>query len=150
MKKILVAIIAIVLVLALFGCGGDKSAPAEEPEATETVEMETEETEPADTAEETTDGDSSTDSGVLSPEFKKTMDDYEAWFDHYCEVMKKYQDNPSDLELMSEVTDLLSEETTMLDQMENMDQSEMNSAELAYYIEVTARIEKKLLEVANY
>lgn len=150
MKKILVAIIAIVLVLALFGCGGDKSAPAEEPEATETVEMETEETEPADTAEETTDGDSSTDSGVLSPEFKKTMDDYEAWFDHYCEVMKKYQDNPSDLELMSEVTDLLSEETTMLEQMENMDQSEMNSAELAYYIEVTARIEKKLLEVANY
>ena len=42
MKKILVAIIAIVLVLALFGCGGDKDAPAEEPEATETVEMESE------------------------------------------------------------------------------------------------------------
>ena len=34
--------------------------------------------------------------------------------------------------------------------MENMDESEMNSAELAYYLEVTARIEKKLLEVANY
>lgn len=146
MKKILVAIIAIVLVLALFGCGGDKEAPAEEPEATETVEMESEEAEPADTAEE----DSAADSGVLSPEFKKTMDDYEAWFDHYCEVMKKYQDNPSDLELMSEMTDLLSEESEMLEQMENMDQSEMNSAELAYYIEVTARIEKKLLEVADY
>ena len=150
MKKILVAIIAIVLVMALFGCGGDKSAPEEEPAATDAVEMETEEAEPADTAEETTDGDSSTDSGVLSPEFKKTMDDYEAWFDHYCEVMKKYKENPTDLNLMSEVTDLLSEETTMLEQMENMDESEMNSAELAYYIEVTARIEKKLLEVADY
>ncbi len=146
MKKILVAIIAIVLVLALFGCGGDKDAPAEEPEATETVEMESEEAEPADAPEEASDA----DSGVLSPEFKRTMDEYEAWFDHYCEVMKKYQDNPSDLELMSEVTDLLSEETTMLEQMEDMDQSEMNSAELAYYIEVTARIEKKLLEVADY
>lgn len=149
MKKILVAIIAIVLVLALFGCGGDKSAPEEEPAATDAVEMETEESEPADTAE-ASDEDASADSGVLSPEFKKTMDDYEAWFDHYCEVMKKYQDNPSDLELMSEMTDLLSEETEMLEQMENMDQSQMNSAELAYYIEVTARIEKKLLEVANY
>ena len=146
MKKILIGIIAVILVLALFGCGGDKSAPEEEPEATETVEMESEEAEPADTAEEASDA----DSGVLSPEFKKTMDDYEAWFDHYCEVMKKYQDNPSDLELMSEMTDLLSEETEMLEQMENMDQSQMNSAELAYYIEVTARIEKKLLEVANY
>lgn len=146
MKKILIGIIAVILVLALFGCGGDKDAPAEEPEATETVEMETEESEPADTAEEASD----TDSGVLSPEFKKTMDDYEAWFDHYCEVMKKYQENPTDLELMNEMTDLITEETTMLEQMENMDQSQMNSAELAYYIEVTARIEKKLLEVANY
>ena len=147
MKKILIGIIAVILVLALFGCGGGDSAPEEnESEPAETVEMETEESEPADTAEEASDA----DSGVLSPEFKKTMDDYEAWFDHYCEVMKKYQDNPSDLELMSEMTDLLSEETEMLEQMENMDQSQMNSAELAYYIEVTARIEKKLLEVADY
>lgn len=90
------------------------------------------------------------DSSIISPEFKKTMDDYEAWFDHYCEVMKKYQEDPSDLELMSEMTDLLSEEADMLEQMENMDQSEMTNAELAYYIEVTARIEKKLLEVADY
>ena len=95
-------------------------------------------------------GDSDSGSALLSPDFKKTMDDDEAWFDHYCDVMKKYQENPSDLELISEMTDLLNEETTMLEQMENMDQSEMNSAELAYYIEVTARIEKKLLEVANY
>lgn len=93
---------------------------------------------------------SGSDTGLLSPEFKKTMDDYEAWFDHYCEVMKKYQENPSDIELLSEMTSLVTEETTMLEQMENMDESEMNTAELAYYIEVTARIEKKLLEVADY
>ena len=88
------------------------------------------------------------DSALLSPEFKKTMDDYEAWFDHYCEVMKKYKEDSSNLELLSEMTDLLTEETKMLEELENMDQSEMNNAELAYYIDVTARIEKKLLEVA--
>ena len=82
------------------------------------------------------------DSGVLSPEFKKT-------FDHYCEVMKKYNENPSDMELLSEMSELISEEAEMLEQMENMDQSEMNTAELAYYLEVTARIEKNLLEVAS-
>ena len=147
MKKILIGIIAVILVLALFGCGGGDSAPEEnESEPAETVEMETEESEPADTAEEASD----TDSGLLSPEFKKTMDDYEAWFDHYCEVMKKYQENPSDLELLTEMSDLIAEETTMLEQLENMDESEMNNAELAYYIEVTARIEKKLLEAADY
>lgn len=104
-----------------------------------------------DSAESSSDDNASgdSDSALLSPEFKKTMDDYEAWFDHYCEVMKKYEENPSDLELLSEMTDLLTEETAMLEQMENMDQSEMNTAELAYYIEVTARIEKKLLEIAE-
>ena len=62
--------------------------------------------------------------------------------------MEKYKEDSSNLELLSEMTDLLSEETTMLEQMENMDQSEMTTAELAYYLEVTARIEKKLLEAA--
>ena len=106
------------------------------------LDVEPSETESAET------GSSEADSGLLSPEFKKTMDDYEAWFDHYCEVMQKYKEDSSNLELLSEMTELLSEETTMLEEMENMDQSEMNTAELAYYLEVTARIEKKLLEVA--
>ena len=35
----------------------------------------------------------------------------------------------------------------LAEKMDNMDQSDMNTAELAYYLEVTARIEKKLLEV---
>ena len=140
MKKVLVVIVALILVLAFFGCGKDGTTSAEQDtEAVETTEAAGEEEESSEEA----------DSGLLSPEFKKTMDDYEAWFDHYCEVMKKYEENPSDLELLSEMTDLLSEETEMLEQMENMDESEMNNAELAYYLEVTARIEKKLLEVAH-
>lgn len=143
MKKVLVVIVALILVLAFFGCSKDDTTSAEQDtEVVETTETAEEEAEPSEEA------DSDADSGLLSPEFKKTMDDYEAWFDHYCEVMKKYEENPSDLELLSEMTDLLSEETKMLDQMENMDESEMNNAELAYYLEVTARIEKKLLEVA--
>ena len=139
MKKVLVVIVALIFVLAFFGCSKDDTTSAEQDtEAVETTEAAGEEKESSEEA----------DSGLLSPEFKKTMDDYEAWFDHYCEVMKKYEENPSDLELLSEMTDLLSEETEMLEQMENMDESEMNNAELAYYLEVTARIEKKLLEVA--
>ena len=139
MKKIIAVTLALLLMLTLAGCSKDEPAVEDESNAVDTYEMESEEAESTD---------SDDDSGVLSPEFKKTMDDYEAWFDHYCEVMKKYEENPSDLELLSEMTDLLSEETVILEEMENMDQNEMNAAELAYYIEVTARIEKKLLEVA--
>ncbi|MCQ2563444.1 MAG: hypothetical protein MJ128_02995 [Mogibacterium sp.] len=139
MKKIIAVTLALLLMLTLAGCSKDEPSTEDGSNAVDTYELDSEETESTD---------SDDDSGVLSPEFKKTMDDYEAWFDHYCEVMKKYEENPSDLELLSEMTDLLTEETAMLDEMENMDQSEMNEAELAYYIEVIARIEKKLLEVA--
>ena len=142
MKKTVVAkMLALLLMMSLMlaavtACGGSDSSEPAQPD-TETVEDTTEEPEPSEAGSE-----------ELSPEFKKTMDDYEAWFDHYCEVMKKYNENPTDTELLTEMTDLISEETEMLEQMEAMDQSEMNKAELAYYLEVTARIEKKLLEVA--
>ena len=155
-KRWIVLLIIGLLVLAGVACGGSGSSE-EEPAETGTETTENNDAEDEDTAveeadaEDDADADSdSGDSALLSPEFKKTMDDYEAWFDHYCEVMKKYQENPSDLGLLSEMSDLMAEETTMLDQMENMDESEMNAAELAYYLEVTARIEKKLLEVADY
>ena len=145
MKKTVVAkMLALLLMMSLMlaavtACGSSGSSDSSEPAQpdTETVEDTTEEPEPSESGSE-----------ELSPEFKKTMDDYEAWFDHYCEVMKKYNENPTDTELLTEMTDLISEETEMLEQMEAMDQSKMNKAELAYYLEVTARIEKNLLEVA--
>ena len=149
MKKFLVIIVALILVFALLGCGKDKTTSTEQDTSTaETYETDSGESEPADVSEDPDTGDDSSesDAGLLSPEFKKTMDDYEAWFDHYCDVMERYQEDSSNLELLSEMTDLLTEETKMLDEMENMDQSEMNTAELAYYLEVMARIEKKLLE----
>ena len=154
MKKILAVTVALLLMLSLVGCGKDEPAPAEKGsgtvDASETVDKETAAEEEATEESEADEESSDSDSGLLSPEFKQTMDDYEAWFDHYCDVMKRYEENSSDLTLLSEMTELLSEETEMLEEMENMDQSEMNAAELAYYLEVTARIEKKLLEVAGY
>ena len=139
MKKIIAVTVAFILILTLAGCSKNATSTEDGSNAVDTYEIESEDSESTDAND---------DSGLLSPEFKQTMDDYEAWFDHYCEVMKKYEENPSDFELLSEMTDLLSEEATMLEEMEKMDESEMNAAELAYYLEVTARIEKKLLEVA--
>ena len=148
MKKYIAIIVALILMLTLAGCAKEDTAPVEQETTTEeSLDSVNEE---AETTEEEYESDDSSDSGIISPEFKETMDNYEAWFDHYCEVMKKYQEDPSNMELMAETTELLAEEAKVFDEMENMDESEMNTAELAYYLEVTARIEKKLLEVSNY
>jgi len=163
-KILIILIIIVVLVLAGKACGGSKDTDTSvddsavtnqevsDSDAADSDDAESSEdaSEPESADDKSSDSDDeSSESSVISPEFKKTMDDYEAWFDHYCEVMKKYEDNPSDLEVLSEMTDLLAEESKMLEQLENMDESEMNTAEYAYYIEVTARIEKKLLEVSG-
>ena len=146
MKKFVAIAIALILVFAFIGCTkNDTTSTEPENETVETYDTDEEETE---TPEEADTSEDSSDEGLISPEFKETMDNYEAWFDHYCDVMKRYQEDSSDLELLSEMTDLLAEETTMLEELENMDQDDMNAAELAYYLEVTARIEKNLLEVA--
>ena len=146
MKKYIAIIVALILMLTLAGCAKEDTAPVEQETTTEeSLDSVNEE---AETTEEEYESDDSSDSGIISPEFKETMDNYEAWFDHYCDVMKRYKEDSTDLELLSEMTDLLAEEATMLEEMENMDQDDMNAAELAYYLEVTARIEKNLLEVA--
>ena len=146
MKKFVAIAIALILVFAFIGCTkNDTTSTEPENETVETYDTDEEETEAPEEADTSED---SSDEGLISPEFKETMDNYEAWFDHYCDVMKRYQEDSTDLELLSQMTDLLAEETTMLEEMENMDQDDMSAAELAYYLEVTARIEKNLLEVA--
>ena len=90
------------------------------------------------------------DSGDLDPEFKEMMDSYEAFFDEYIAFMEKYKENPTDMSLLSELSDMLTKEAEMLKDMEGLDQSEMSGAELAYYLEVTGRIYEKLAKVTQF
>lgn len=83
----------------------------------------------------------------ISPEFKETMDSYEAFFDEYVEFMNTYDENTTDPELLMKYSELLSKEADMLQKLEAMDESDMTTAEAAYYAEVTARIEAKLATV---
>ena len=84
----------------------------------------------------------------MRPEFKEAMDRYEDFYNQYCDCMEKYSDNPSDLELLAEYTKLLSKEAEVRKAFEKWDEDEMNDAELSYYIDVNARIQKRLLAVS--
>ena len=78
--------------------------------------------------------------------FKKTMDDYEAFFDSYCEVMENYSSNPT--ANMGAYLEMTQKYLEVMSGLEALDENEMSEKELAYYLEVMGRIEAKLAKVA--
>lgn len=81
-----------------------ESAQATETETTEVTE--TESTENSATTSTDTESSTQTDATVSStdirPEFKEAMDNYEAFFDEYCEFMKKYNESDDTTSLLAD------------------------------------------------
>ena len=88
------------------------------------------------------------DSG-LGKEFKAAMDSYEKFMNDYVAFMKKYQANPSDLTLLAEYSEFMSDYAKAMSDFAEWEDEEMNNEELAYYLDVQTRVNKKLLEVAG-
>lgn len=114
------------------------STPSTQP----TTEPSTEATTPAATEEKK-------DSNSIDPEFKAAMDSYEKFFDEYVAIMKKYKTNPTDMSILSDYAKYMGQYADMMQKFEKWENEDLNTAEAAYYVDVQARITKKLLEVAN-
>lgn len=85
----------------------------------------------------------------MRPEFKEAMDSYEAFYVEYCDFMKKYAENPTDLGLLAEYSDMVEELAEMDNKFAAWDDGTMNNAELQYYAVVNGRVTKMLLEIAQ-
>ena len=82
----------------------------------------------------------------MRPEFKESLDSYEDFFDEYCDFMKKFNESPNDLSLLGEYTEYLTQYSETMEKMGKLDDGEMNDSEMKYYLEVTTRINKKLID----
>ena len=120
----------------------DKETADTTPAPTETAaEPSSEETTPA-----TTEAKENKDDDTIDPDFKAAMDSYEKFMDEYVAFMKKYKDNPTDLSLLSDYADYMSKYADFVEDFEDWENEDLNAAELAYYVDVQARVSKKLLE----
>ena len=158
MKKIISITIAFVFLLLLTACGSpSQSAQQQEPavvpensaQAPTSVEDPVSEQEPADSdapvpeeAMETT----SLDDGV-SPEFRETMDHYEAFFNDYAAFMKKYAETDDPTSMLLDYADFLEQYTELMAQLDAIEESELSEADAQYYLEVMTRINATLAEV---
>lgn len=128
------------------------------PEETETESAGPKETEVESTETEGTDSESTESESTMSeqlgvdglrPSFKEAMDSYEAFMNEYVEFMEKYEDNPTDLQLLADYADYMSKYAEFADDFSKWEDTEMNAAETAYYIDIQARVSKKLIEVSQ-
>lgn len=97
---------------------------------------------------QTTESVANSENGIR-PEFKEAMDSYEAFFDEYCEFMNKYKESDNSMSLMSDYADYMTKYTDTMTKMAELENEELSNEELNYYVEVTARITKKLSEIAQ-
>lgn len=124
--------------------GGAKEKESEQPEKNSEANIEKE-----DSQSDKKKDNSEVDTEEMRPEFKEAMDSYEAFYDEYCEFMKKYNANPTDTELISSYGDIMTEMVEMTEKFEAWEENALNTAELKYYIEVNNRVAQKLVDVTN-
>lgn len=127
-----------------------ETTETESTQATETEVTEIESTENSTTMSTDTESSAQTDATVSStdirPEFKEAMDNYEAFFDEYCEFMKKYNESDDTTSLLADYASYMVKYTDTMQKMNNISEDELTDAEVAYYAEVSARISAKLIE----
>ncbi len=120
---------------------------SEEPAESETADTANDEnaTDPQseEGAEKPNDGD--TVLGEVTPDFKKAMDEYEAFFDEYLAFMEKYEKS-SDLspEMLEDFTKYMDRYSQTMEALDAIDEDSLSPADYAYYTEVMLRINKKI------
>lgn len=176
MKKIIGIIIAGIIIMTLFGNGksrgtrvnkeaenrtgtettvtGGQNAGSEqesEENLTENQEEETEqeETEPEEEQEpedEPEDEQNESAEDGISPEFKAAMDSYEEFFDEYVAFMEKYSKSSNPSGMIMDYSEYMMKYADTMNKLNQVDYDKLTVPEQAYYIEVMARIQKKLLQ----
>jgi hypothetical protein len=92
-------------------------------------------------------GSSSGSSSSKDANFRKAMSDYESFMNKYVDFMKKYKNSSDTMSMLADYSKMMQDYAKFADSISKYNQSNLSSEDWAYYIEVTTRVNKKLLEV---
>ena len=129
---------------------------AEEQTDTQAAKEETEnaEDEPAkeqETEESKTSSEEQEASAGVDPNLKETLNAYERMMNEYCDFMEKYEnaDSSDVFSMLGDYSKMMSEYADAMDKLNELDTSKMSTADYKYYLDVTTRVSKRLLDVAS-
>lgn len=120
------------------------TAPSASEDTTKPAESKQAQSKPAKTAN----NDSDMVDGMRR-DFKEAMDSYEEFFDEYVAFMKKYENSDNPMSMFSNYTKFMSQYSETMQKLDEWKSKDLNTKEAAYLLDVTNRINKKLLEVAE-
>lgn len=166
-KKALIAVIGFVILMSLISGrskpgrteeaavdyrpetvnGTEEKLPAEEAGQAVTKEAAEEETEAGENTTEEPPGEKTEKEDKVTPEFKKAMDSYEKFFNEYVKFMKEYEDSDDMTGMLMEYSEYMTSYAETMGDLNEIDADNLSDADYAYYVKVTARIQKKLLEL---
>ena len=95
---------------------------------------------------ETQQASSGTDTGGVSPDFKEFMDSYEEFMNEYCDFMASY--DQSDATAMLKYASLMTKYADFASKVEGYNESNLSSEDYKYYVDVMARVDKKLIDTS--
>lgn len=113
------------------------------PEPTETPSAVPEET-AAPEPSETPETEKAPAASGVRPEFRRTMEDYEAFYDQYIAFMEKYSKSDDPASMMMDYLSLMNKLAEWTKKMDEIDESELSSEELLLLNEVNMRVATKL------
>ena len=162
MKKAIAILLAAAICLSVCACGKAEPVPTASPQPELSEEMKNQlkeeirqelleemaETPAPEPAEEPKEPEvKAEDFGIIRPELKEFLDAYEAFMDEYVIFMNEYMnaDSSDMIGLFSRYSEFMTKYLDFEQKLEAFDTDSMNNAELAYYLEVTTRVEQKLI-----
>lgn len=164
-KKMAVAVICTMLgASVLAGCGETETSTNTVKEETTTrseapadptdtpIPEETEapaETETPAEEEAPNDDTAAADSAGIRPEVKDFLDSYETFMNNYCDFMEKYENSDDVVSMMNDYTEYMKQYADFTQKMDDMGNSDLNTEELKYYLDVQNRVSQRLLTVSG-
>lgn len=85
----------------------------------------------------------------VDADLKAFCDEYEVFMDDYVDFMKKYRSSKDVSGMLSDYADMMQQYTEFAEKASQYDTDEMSPADAAYFLEVTGRIQQKLLDISG-
>lgn len=90
---------------------------------------------------------SSSSTSTTNSSFRKVMDDYESFMNKYVDFMKKYKNSSDVASMLSDYSKMMQDYAKYAESIKGYNQSNLSASDWAYYLEVTARVTKKIAEI---